>query len=53
MKKKNNNMRKITKKLLFFDKKLKSAGINPGTTADLTVATLFIEKVTEKQQKKL
>lgn len=51
--KKNNNMRKITKKLLFFDKKLKSAGINPGTTADLTVVTLFIKKVTEKQQKKL
>ena len=42
------NIDKITKKLLFFDKKLKSNNINPGTTADLTVATLFIEKVTQK-----
>lgn len=51
--KSDSNMNIITKKLLFFDKKLKSKGINPGTIADLTVATLFIEKVTKKQQKKL
>jgi len=44
---------KITKKLLFFDKKLKYMQINPGTTADLTVATFFVEKVTQKQQKKI
>ena len=40
---------KIKKKLLIFDKKLKSKRINPGTAADLTVATLFFEKVTKKQ----
>ena len=28
-----------------FDARLKSAGINPGTTADLTVATLFLERL--------
>ena len=39
----------IKKKLLIFDKKLKSNGINPGTSADLTVATLFFELVTKKQ----
>jgi triphosphoribosyl-dephospho-CoA synthase len=38
----------LTKKLLLFDKKLKSKGINPGTSADLTVTTFFIEKVTKK-----
>ena len=27
--------------LLKFDAELKAAGINPGTSADLTVATLF------------
>ena len=47
--KRNKNLNKIKKKLLFFDKKLKSKRINPGTTADLTVATLFFEKVTKKQ----
>ena len=31
--------------LLAFDRRLKSAGINPGTTADLTVATLFLERL--------
>ena len=31
--------------LLDFDQRLKSAGINPGTTADLTVATLFLERL--------
>ena len=47
--KRNKNLNKIKKKLLFFDKKLKSKRINPGTAADLTVATLFFEKVTKKQ----
>jgi triphosphoribosyl-dephospho-CoA synthase len=28
-----------------FDARLKSAGINPGTTADMTVATLFLERL--------
>ena len=28
-----------------FDQRLKGAGINPGTTADLTVATLFLERL--------
>ena len=40
------NLSKIKEKLLVFDKKLKTKGINPGTTADLTVATLFLEIVT-------
>jgi triphosphoribosyl-dephospho-CoA synthase len=31
--------------LLDFDQRLKSAGINPGTTADMTVATLFLERL--------
>ena len=47
--KNNKDLPKIKKKLLFFDKKLKSRGINPGTTADLTVATLLFEIVTKKQ----
>ena len=47
--KKNKNLMKIKKKLLIFDKKLKSKRINPGTIADLTVATLLFEIVTKKQ----
>ena len=47
--KNNTNIEKIKKKLLLFDKKLKSNGVNPGTTADLTVATLLFEIVTKKQ----
>jgi len=47
--KRNKNLTKIKKKLLIFDKKLKSKRINPGTTADLTVATLLLEIVTKKQ----
>ncbi len=47
--KSNKNISKIKKKLLFFDKKLKSKRINPGTMADLTVATLLFEIVTKKQ----
>lgn len=31
--------------LLDFDEGLKSASINPGTTADMTVATLFLERL--------
>jgi len=47
--KRNKNLTKIKKKLLVFDKKLKSKGINPGTIADLTVATFLFEIVTKKQ----
>jgi triphosphoribosyl-dephospho-CoA synthase len=35
----------ITHLLLAFDTRLKSQGINPGTSADLTVATLFLQKL--------
>lgn len=31
--------------LLEFDQRLKSAGMNPGTSADLTVATLFLDRL--------
>ncbi len=31
----------LTPKLLAFDRSLKERGLNPGTSADLTVATLF------------
>jgi triphosphoribosyl-dephospho-CoA synthase len=31
--------------LLAFDRELKAAGINPGTSADLTVATLFAHRI--------
>jgi triphosphoribosyl-dephospho-CoA synthase len=31
---------------LIFDQNLKAAGLNPGTSADLTVATLFAERLT-------
>lgn len=31
--------------LLAFDAALKSAGVNPGTSADLTVATLFVDDI--------
>ncbi len=36
-----NDGKEREKVLLAFDAKLKAAGINPGTSADLTVATLF------------
>lgn len=32
--------------LLIFDQNLKAAGLNPGTSADLTVATVFAERLT-------
>ena len=32
-------------RLQAFDRRLKCAGINPGTSADLTVATLFLERL--------
>jgi triphosphoribosyl-dephospho-CoA synthase len=32
--------------LLSFDRELKTHGTNPGTTADLTVATLFADRLT-------
>ena len=47
--KRNKNLTKIKKELLIFDKKLKSKEINPGTIADLTVATFLFEIVTKKQ----
>jgi triphosphoribosyl-dephospho-CoA synthase len=31
--------------LLAFDRELKAAGINPGTSADLTVAALFVHRL--------
>ena len=37
--------RELTASLLAFDRELKSAGINPGTSADLTVATLFAHRI--------
>lgn len=38
---------RLQRELLKFDAELKSAGINPGTTADLTVATLFAAALQE------
>jgi len=35
----------ITEGLLGWDSALKSRGINPGTSADLTVATLFASRL--------
>ncbi len=32
--------------LLDFDRRLKADGLNPGTSADLTVATLFADRLT-------
>jgi len=32
--------------LLTFDQRLKTLGFNPGTSADLTVASLFAERLT-------
>jgi triphosphoribosyl-dephospho-CoA synthase len=32
--------------LLIFDKNLKASGLNPGTSADLTVATVFADRLT-------
>ena len=32
--------------LLSFDRRLKASGINPGTTADLTVASVFADRLT-------
>ncbi|MEE3206376.1 MAG: triphosphoribosyl-dephospho-CoA synthase, partial [Pseudomonadota bacterium] len=37
----------IIPKLIKFDKKLKKNGINPGTSADLTVASLFVTLLQE------
>jgi len=31
--------------LLAFDQELKAAGVNPGTSADLTVASLFAHRL--------
>ena len=37
----------LTQALLAFDQDLKAQGINPGTSADLTVATLFAIQLQE------
>jgi triphosphoribosyl-dephospho-CoA synthase len=36
--------------LLAFDRALKSRGLNPGTSADLTVATLFADRLQEQEK---
>jgi len=36
---------RLTAELLVFDRELKAAGINPGTSADLTVASLFAHRI--------
>jgi triphosphoribosyl-dephospho-CoA synthase len=35
----------MQQELIAFDRKLKAAGLNPGTSADLTVATLFAHEL--------
>ena len=45
--KKGKKPEEITQKLIEFDKKLKKNGINPGTSADLTVASLFVTLLQE------
>jgi len=35
----------LVETLLAFDRELKAAGVNPGTSADLTVATLFAHRI--------
>ena len=35
----------LERELLAFDAELKAAGINPGTSADLTVATVFAHRL--------
>ena len=37
----------MTEELLEYDKKLKSKGVNPGTSADLTVASVLVYKLTQ------
>jgi len=37
--------------LLALDKELKSNAINPGTTADITVATLFVAQLEQIRNK--
>ena len=37
--------RQMVAQLLCFDNELKEKGINPGTTADLTVATLAVARL--------
>jgi triphosphoribosyl-dephospho-CoA synthase len=45
--KKTKKPEEIIPKLIKFDKKLKKNGINPGTSADLTVASLFVTLLQE------
>jgi len=43
------NLEELRGAALAFDERLKRAGINPGTSADLTVATLFAARLAEKR----
>ncbi|HIE84960.1 MAG TPA: triphosphoribosyl-dephospho-CoA synthase [Dehalococcoidia bacterium] len=47
--KKNNNPAKSKSSLLEYDKELKDSNINPGTSADLTAASLLLYGLTTKQ----
>jgi triphosphoribosyl-dephospho-CoA synthase len=40
------NPRDALRDLLIFDQNLKASGLNPGTSADLTVATVFADRLT-------
>ena len=42
------NPKTYLRPLLDFDRELKEQGINPGTSADLTVATLFVDSLTQR-----
>jgi triphosphoribosyl-dephospho-CoA synthase len=39
-------------RLTAFDKALKRRNLNPGTSADLTVATLFLDKISSAEGRK-
>jgi triphosphoribosyl-dephospho-CoA synthase len=43
------DLEEATAKLLAFDAELKAAGLNPGTTADLTVASLFALRLQDRE----
>jgi triphosphoribosyl-dephospho-CoA synthase len=43
------DLEQATAKLLAFDGELKAAGLNPGTTADLTVASLFALRLEDRE----
>ncbi|MBT7952170.1 MAG: triphosphoribosyl-dephospho-CoA synthase, partial [Gammaproteobacteria bacterium] len=50
--KNNNNPAKSKSSLLEYDKELKDSNINPGTSADLTAASLLLYGLTTKQNLK-